>query len=180
MNYINDWMMLSLAFALICGGGVLGRLLGTVASAWLAGLLWLAFRFTDRLWRDTVAEMRDGDPRLDFAFWVPASYGLLFAGFLLPFLIWFLYSKRQTRAITLPGSFTEILGPIGGLAAGFILLCASMQAQLLQADVEKRAPEMTRIARPLLTSLGQRHVAPARTVPRPAPAANASTGEAPR
>lgn len=168
MKFINDWMILCLGLGLVCGGAALGRQLGAATSAWLLGLLFLAFRFADTLWREVVAEMRTADPKLDFIFWVPTSYGLLFAGFLLPFLLWLLYARKSVRALSLPGAFTEILGPVCGLSAGFVLLCAVVQSQLLQPDVERRLPETTRIARSVLTDLGQKHVAPTRPPGRPA------------
>lgn len=170
MKFINDWMILCLGLGLVCGGAALGRQLGAATSAWLLGLLYLAFRFADRLWKDVVAELRTADAALDFVFWVPTTYGLLFTCFLLPFFIWLLYARKKVQDMNLPGSFTEILGPVCGLLAGFILLCATVQSQLLQPDVDRRLPETTRIARAVLVNLGQTHVAPSRVPVRPAPA----------
>ena len=160
MDYVTDWMMLALALGLCAGGISLGRRTGPLTACWLAGGAWLALGFADRLWRPVISELRLGDRALDLEFWLPVSYALLFGGLLLFVVIWVLLLKPDARELELPGRLGEGLSSGAGACAGLLVLLAVAQSQAMSLEAEKRIPRALGLARPVLTALGQHHVAP--------------------
>ena len=172
MDYLNDTTMLCLAVALILGGVALGYRVGALAALWCAGGAWLALRFADRLWRPVFTEMRERDQGLDFEFWLPWSYGLLFAGLFGAVLAWTAWVKPRPREFTLPGRAGPVLSVTSGIIVGALLLLAVAQSQVMSATGEKRMPRTLELARPVLDALGQEHLtAPARPAGATAPGA---------
>lgn len=160
MDYVTDWMMLALALGLCAGGVLIGRRSGPLTACWLAGGAWLALRFADRLWRPVISDLRLSDRALDLEFWLPASYALLFAGLLLFVVAWILLLKPEAREVELPGRLGGGLSAGAGACAGLLVLLAAAQAQAMSPGAEKRIPRALGLARPVLTALGQHHVAP--------------------
>lgn len=160
MDYVTDWMMLALALGLCAGGVSLGRRAGPLTACWLAGGAWLALRFADRLWRPVISDMRLGDRALDLEFWLPASFALLFGGLMLVVVIWILLIKPGAREVEFPGRLGEGLSAGAGACAGLLVLLAAAQSQAMSPEAEKRIPRALGLARPVLTALGQHHVAP--------------------
>ncbi len=179
MTYLNDWMLLGLIVGLMCGGLVAGRYLGSLAACWLAGGAWLGFRLADRLWKLAVMELRADNPQLDLVFWIPASYGLLFLGLLLPSVLGVLW-LRPRKTFSLPDSWEDLVGALAGLACALVLFLGLVQAHVMHPDAPKKIPVTLDAVRPLLSKLGQIHTAPnaqpgapakAEAPPPPAPAA---------
>ena len=163
MDYLTDTTMLCLAAGLILGGVALGYRLGALAALWCAGGAWLALRFADRLWRPVFTEMRERDPGLDFEFWLPWSYWLLFAGLLGSVVAWIAWVKPRPREFALPGRAGPVLSVVSGVVVAALLLLAAAQSQVMSATGEKRMPRTLELARPVLEALGQEHLAaPAR------------------
>lgn len=160
MDYVTDWMMLALALGLCAGGISLGRRTGPLTACWLAGGAWLALRFADRLWRPVISELRLGDRALDLELWLPASYALLFGGLLLFVIAWILLLKPGARELELPGRLGEGLSSGAGACAGLLVLLAVAQSQAMSVEAEKRIPRTLGLARPVLITLGQQHIAP--------------------
>ncbi len=160
MDYFTDWMMLALAVGLCAGGVSIGRRAGPLTACWLAGGAWLALRFADRLWRPVISELRLGDRALDLEFWLPASYALLFGGLLLVVVAWILLLKPGAHEVELPGRLGEGLASCSGACAGLLVLLAVAQSQAMSPEADKRIPQALGLARPVLTALGQQHVAP--------------------
>jgi hypothetical protein len=154
---MNDWMILALMVGLACGGLAAGRKMGAIAACWLAGGVWLAFRAADRLWRPAVKEMMEATPELDLVTWLPASYCILFALVLVPIVVLILFMQPK-RDVPLPGRVNEVLGMAGGLMAGLVLLLATLQAQIMDAESKERMPQSMEAAAAVLGALGQQHV----------------------
>ncbi len=169
MQYINDWMVLGLVVGLLCGGLVAGPRFGSLAAWWLAGGAWLGFRLADRLWRSAVTELRAEDASLDLAFWLPVAYGALFLALFVPVACWAL-SLRAKRDFQLPSDAEGWVAAAGGAVTGFILMLALVQAHVLHPLAPKSIPATLALARPVLSALGQKHVAPIAASPAGLPA----------
>ncbi len=160
MNYLTDLTILCLAAALVLGGVALGQRVGAVAACWGAAGAAIALRFADRMWRPVFTEMRGGDPGLDIEFWLPVSFGLLFAGLFLAVVAVIAWVKPRPREFVLPGRAGEVLSFLGGGVAGAFVLLAVIQSQVMSADAGKRMPQALEWARPVLGVLGQERLAP--------------------
>jgi hypothetical protein len=169
MQYVNDWMVLGLVVGLLCGGLVAGRRFGSLAAWWLAGGAWLSFRLADRLWRTAVTELRADDPGLDMAFWLPVAYGALFLALFVPVACWAL-SLKAKRDFQLPGGAEALVASAGGAVTGLILTLALVQAHVLHPLAPRSIPATLAVARPVLSALGQKYVAPIAASPAAPPA----------
>ena len=165
MSYLTDFTIICLTVGLILGGAVLGQRVGAVAALWGAGGGWLALRFADRMWRPVFTEMRENDAALDFEFWLPVSFALLFAGMLAAVVAWIAVVRPRPNEIALPSKVGEALALFSGGAAGALVLLALIQSQVMSATVQKRMPQAVEWARPVLSALGQERLEPPRTSP---------------
>ena len=159
MTYLNDWMLLGLIVGLMCGGLVAGRSVGSLAACWLTGGAWLGFRLADRLWKLAVVELRTENPQLDLASWIPTTYGLLFVVLVLPSVLGVLW-LRPAKTFSLPDSWEDLVGALAGLACAVVLFLALVQAHVMHPDAPKKIPVTLDAVRPLLSKLGQTHIAP--------------------
>ena len=162
MDYLTDFTILFLTAGLVPGGLALGQRVGAVAACWGAAGAWIALRFADRMWRPVFVEMRGGDPALDLDFWLPVSFGLLFAGMFLAVVGLIAWVKPRPREFVLPGQTGDLLALAAGGAAGALVLLALVQSQVMTASAEKRMPRALEWARPVLAALGQERLAPAK------------------
>ena len=165
MDYMTDLTITCLGAGLVLGGAALAQRVGTLAACWGAGGAWLGLRFADRLWRSVFTEMREGDAALDFDFWLPVSFGLLFAGMFVAVAALIVWVRPRPREFTLPGKTGEVLSFVAGGAAGALVLLALVQSQVLSASAEKRMPRALEWARPVLGALGQEHLASPKSAP---------------
>jgi len=174
MQYVNDWMVLALVVGLLCGGLVAGRRFGSLTACWLAGGAWLSFRLSDRLWRTAVTELRADDANLDLAFWLPVAYGVLFLALFVPVAFW-ARSLEAKRHFQLPGVFEGVIAAAGGLATGLLLALALVQSHVLHPLAPRCIPATLAVARPVLSALGQKYVAPIAASPAALPPPKAGT-----
>lgn len=168
MKFMNDWIGLALALTLVCGGLVAGRRLGVVAAWWLAGGAWLGLRFSDRMWKPAVIEMRESYPGLELATCIPLTYALLFAALFIPTVIWIAITRPKSD-FALPAGSEVGLGYTGGLVAGVMLFLALVQSHVMHPDARENMPRTIGWGASVLSGLGQQHVAPSGT-PQPVPA----------
>lgn len=165
MSYLTDFTILCLTAGLIFGGAALGQRVGAVAACWGAGGAWLALRFADRMWRPVFTEMRERDAALDFEFWLPVSFVLLFGGILAGVAVWIAAVKPRPNEFVLPQKAGEVLALLAGGAAGALMLLALIQSQVMSASVQKRMPQAVEWARPVLSALGQERLEPPKASP---------------
>ena len=165
MNFLNDLTVFCLGVGLPLGGLVLGRRIGPVSACWAAAGLFLALRFADRLWRAVFLDLRAADPSIDAAFWLGASFALLFLGLLALVVLWLLAVRPAPREYALPGPSAEVVAMVAGGVGGLLLVLAIIQSQSMRPDADTRLSRSLGIARPILTALGQTRVAPAPAVP---------------
>ena len=161
MDYLNDLTVFCLAVAMPLGGLVLGRRLGPAAACWMAGGLFLSLRFADRLWRTVFIEMREADKALSTEFWLPMSFVFLILGLLFFVLGWIGLVRPGHREFALPARAGEVVAMVAGGLGGLFLILAIVQSQAMLPESEKRLSRSLGIARPVLASLGQKHIAPA-------------------
>lgn len=157
MKFMNDWIGLALAIALLAGGLVAGRRLGAISALWLASACWLAFRLADTAWRSALMELRVADPDLDVATWVPLAYGMLFLALLLPSIVGLLLI-RPGEDVVLPGKAAPLLGAVGGLAMGTLLFLGLVQAHVRHPVIQETMPGTLGAVTPVLRLLGQKEI----------------------
>jgi hypothetical protein len=162
MSYLTDFTIICLTAGLVFGGVALGRRTGAVAASWGAGGAWLALRFADRMWRTVFTEMRESDAALDFEFWLPVSFGLLFAGMLAGVVAWISLVRPRPNEFVLPKKAGEALAMLAGGVAGALVLLALIQSQV---SVQKRMPQALEWARPVLSALGQERLEAPKAAP---------------
>ena len=165
MSYLTDLTIHCLGAGLVFGGAALGRRAGAAAALWGAGGAWLALRFADRMWRPVFTDMRAGDPSLDFEYWLPVSFGLLFAGMAAWVVAWIALVRPRPGEFALPKRSGEALALLAGGAAGALMLLAVIQSQVMSASVQKRMPRAVEWARPVLDALGQERLEAPKTSP---------------
>ena len=156
---MTDLTIACLGAGLVLGGAALGQRVGALAACWGAGGAWLGLRFADRMWRSVFTEMREGDAALDFDFWLPVSFGLLFAGMFVAVAVLIAWVRPRPREFALPGKTGEVLSFVAGGAAGALVLLALVQSQVMSASAERRIPRALEWGRPVLSALGQERVA---------------------
>lgn len=157
MKFMNDWTVLALALGLLCGGVAAGRRMGVIATCWLAGGAWLAFRLADYLWRPWFAGVRKASPDVDLEIWLPLSYGIPFF-VMLALTAVFVACVQPKREFPLPGPLQNLVATASGLATGGLLLLAILQAHIMSPLARERMPVSMRTAAPVLSFLGQKHV----------------------
>ncbi|WP_043585860.1 hypothetical protein [Geminisphaera colitermitum] len=159
MKFMNDWVALALAFGLVCGGCVIGRRIGSFAAIWLAGAAWLALRMADAIWEPATRELGRMAANLEAAEALPAAYGLLFAGTLLPTVL-LLLVLRPTGNVELPARIEPGAAIFAGMVAGVLVLAAVLQSHIQVPDVHEAMPRTMVWTKSALDAMGQTHTAP--------------------
>lgn len=158
MKFLSDWVALSMAIGLLCGGCVIGRRVGAFAAVWLAGAALLALRMADILWEPAAQELARMGGKVEAVDALAAAYGLIFVCTMLPAVI-LLLVLRPTGNVELPARLEPGVSALAGMVAGLLMMAAVLQSQIQEPAAHEAMPHTMAWAKSALKSIGQTHTA---------------------